>query len=202
MFRFRNFFGRAFRRELEEKIHELENAGGGGTDDALLQENNLSDVDSVSESRDNLDVYSTTDTDDNISSAISDHEGADDPHSQYAKDSDLSDVATSGDYDDLSNTPDLAPVATSGEYDDLSGKPELADVATSGEYNDLSGTPDLATVAETGDYDDLTNKPDLATVATSGDYDDLSNKPDVPDVTVSTSDPSGTPNDGDIWMKV
>ncbi|BEV44760.1 glycosyl hydrolase family 28-related protein [Afipia carboxidovorans] len=42
---------------------------------------------------------------------------------------DLSGVATSGDYDDLTNKPTLAPVATSGAYDDLSGKPTLGSAA-------------------------------------------------------------------------
>lgn len=42
--------------------------------------------------------------------------------------SDLADVATSGDYNDLSNTPNLATVATSGDYNDLINKPTPATV--------------------------------------------------------------------------
>lgn len=45
-------------------------------------------------------------------------------------------VATSGDYEDLSNTPDLSAYA---QYS------SLAAVATSGNYNDLSNKPDLTT---------------------------------------------------------
>ena len=73
---------------------------------------------------------------------------------------------------------DLATVATTGDYDDLTDKPDLSIYAESS---------DLATVATTGDYDDLINKPTipvlptLATVATSGDYDDLINKPTIPE---------------------
>ena len=59
----------------------------------------------------------------------------------------LADVASSGDYNDLVNTP--APFDPN----------TLATVATTGSYTDLSGTPTLATVATTGDYNDLTNKP-------------------------------------------
>ncbi|WP_200875330.1 hypothetical protein, partial [Sphingobium indicum] len=53
----------------------------------------------------------------------------------------LADVATTGDYDDLSNQPSFATVATTGAYSDLTGRPTLATVATSGSYNDLSNRP-------------------------------------------------------------
>lgn len=59
----------------------------------------------------------------------------------YAVAADLATVATSGNYNDLSNTPNLATVATSGNYSDLNGTPSLATVATSGSYNDLSDKP-------------------------------------------------------------
>ena len=59
----------------------------------------------------------------------------------YAVAADLATVATSGSYNDLSNTPNLATVATSGNYSDLNGTPSLATVATSGSYNDLSDKP-------------------------------------------------------------
>ena len=70
----------------------------------------------------------------------------------------LASVATSGDYNDLSNLPTLF----SGSYTDLTNAPMLATVATSGLYSDLSGTPSLAAVATSGDYNDLINKPDTA----------------------------------------
>lgn len=42
---------------------------------------------------------------------------------------------------------DLAAVATSGDYDDLENTPNLATVATSGDYNDLENTPTVQTVS-------------------------------------------------------
>lgn len=90
---------------------------------------------------------------------------------------DLSNVAFSGSYTDLSDRPNLSSVATSGDYDDLLDKPSLAAVATSGDYSDLLNSPNLATVATSGDYNDLSNNPNLAAVATSGDYNDLINAP-------------------------
>ena len=58
---------------------------------------------------------------------------------------DLEDVAFTGSYDDLDDTPDLADVATSGSYDDLDDTPDLADIATSGSYDDLSDVPTFGT---------------------------------------------------------
>ena len=43
----------------------------------------------------------------------------------------LADVATSGDYNDLINTPQLSRVATSGDYEDLSNRPEIPEVVDS-----------------------------------------------------------------------
>ena len=62
----------------------------------------------------------------------------------------------------------LATVATTGNYNDLTNKPDLSIYAQSS---------NLSTVATTGSYNDLTDKPTLATVATSGSYNDLSDKP-------------------------
>ena len=53
----------------------------------------------------------------------------------------------------------LAPVATSGSYNDLSDSPNFADVAISGNYNDLTNKPNLSTVATSGNYNDLSDKP-------------------------------------------
>ena len=66
---------------------------------------------------------------------------------------------------------DLAAVATSGDYDDLSNKPSIPTVPTnvSAFTNDAGyvQSTDLATVATSGDYDDLTNKPAIPTVPTN-----------------------------------
>ena len=69
--------------------------------------------------------------------------------SGYLVASDLSTVATSGSYNDLTNKPALF----SGSYSDLTNKPALF----SGSYNDLTNKPALFS----GDYNDLTNKPVL-----------------------------------------
>lgn len=68
-------------------------------------------------------------------SAIAAHVLEADPHAQYALDTDLATVATSGDYNDLINKPTLATVATSGDYDDLINKPTIAS-----EWGDITGT--------------------------------------------------------------
>ena len=120
---------------------------------------------------------------------------------------DVSEVALSGDYDDLTNKPDLKPVATSGDYDDLTNKPgygilrmtsETLSDSGSGAISNLNSDSKLAA----GDYVldaalkvfpiaavsalnytvgtslfQITNASALAAVATSGSYDDLNNLP-------------------------
>ena len=101
----------------------------------------------------------------------------------------LANVATSGDYNDLINTPDLPPVSLvgqTGNYEDLKNKPNLATVATTGSYLDLIDKPVIleasrfARVAFTGNYIDLLNKPNISSVGLSGNYNDLLNKPNIP----------------------
>lgn len=81
----------------------------------------------------------------------------------------LAAVATSGSYDDLSDTPTIPAAQVNSDWDASSGvaqilnKPTLATVATSGSYSDLSDTPTLATVATSGSYNDLTNTPIIPT---------------------------------------
>ena len=94
----------------------------------------------------------------------------------------------SGDYDDLTNKPSLATVATTGNYNDLSNRPTIPAAQVNADWDAVAGVsqilnkPSLATVATSGDYDDLINAPTLATVATTGDYDDLLNKPTIPNL--------------------
>ena len=117
----------------------------------------------------------------------------------YTKTSDLSDVALSGNYNDLNHKPTI-PTKTSDLTNDsgfidkdvnnltnYTKSSQLASVATSGNYNDLTHKPDIPDVSNfiTKDVDDLTyytKSSDLSTVATTGDYDDLLDKPTIPDV--------------------
>lgn len=79
--------------------------------------------------------------------------GTFDPTQYYTK-TDV-DAAISGKVESA----DLASVATSGDYDDLTNKPTLF----SGSYNDLTNKPTLFS----GDYNDLSNKPTIPTVPTN-----------------------------------
>jgi hypothetical protein len=108
-------------------------------------------------------------------------------------------------YSKLSGAPVLASVATSGNYNDLTNKPTIptnTDQLTNGSgfitssaltgyatetfvttrgyitsesltWNNITGKPTFATVATTGSYTDLTNRPILF----SGSYNDLADKP-------------------------
>ena len=115
----------------------------------------------------------------------------------YPLKSSLSDVAFSGDYEDLSDKPTI-PTKTS-DLDNDSGfitkdvndltyytlSSNLSSVATSGNYNDLSNKPTIPDVSNfiTKDVNDLTYytlSSNLSSVATSGSYNDLSNKPTIP----------------------
>jgi hypothetical protein len=81
--------------------------------------------------------------------------------------------ASSGDYQIL-NKPTLATVATTGDYNDLSNLPTIPAAQVNSDWNAVSG------VAE------ILNKPNLATVATTGDYNDLINTPAIPSGTVTS----------------
>ena len=104
-----------------------------------------------------------------------------------ATDLGFADVATSGDYNDLSNLPTLGTMAAESA-NDYTKTSSLSPVATSGSYNDLNNKPTIPAAQVNADWNaksgvaEILNKPNLATVATSGDYDDLSNKPVIPTV--------------------
>ena len=62
----------------------------------------------------------------------------------------------------------LSNVAYTGNYDDLSNKPTIPAAQVNSDWNASSGVAQIL------------NKPTLSTVATTGDYDDLTNKPTIP----------------------
>jgi hypothetical protein len=112
----------------------------------------------------------------------------------------LSTVATSGSYTDLTNKPSIPAAQVNSDWNASSGiseilnKPALSTVATSGSYTDLSDKPVIPDVQIQSDWDQsdstkldyINNKPALSIVATSGDYDDLSNKPTIPSAQVNS----------------
>ena len=71
--------------------------------------------------------------------------------SGFVESSDLATVATTGDYDDLTNKPTIPAAQVNSDWDSTSGvseilnKPTLSTVATSGSYNDLTDTPTIPT---------------------------------------------------------
>ena len=112
---------------------------------------------------------------------------------------DLSTVAFSGSYNDLTDKP-MIPGQVQSDWTEtdtsassyIQHKPNLATVATSGSYNDLSNKPFIPAAQVNSDWNsssgvsEILNKPNLATVATSGSYNDLSNKPTIPPAQVNS----------------
>lgn len=119
----------------------------------------------------------------------------------------LATVATTGDYNDLSNKPNI-PTKTSEltndsgfltQHQDISGKADKSELF-SGDYNDLSNKPTIPTVdltksqadnlyqpkgnylTEHQDISGKANSSDLANVATTGSYNDLTDKPTIPSI--------------------
>ena len=100
--------------------------------------------------------------------------------SDYAKTADLSTVATSGSYEDLTNKPTIPaayelPVASTTTLGGVKVGSGL-DI-TNGVLSATGGG-----VADAVDWSRVQNKPNFANVATSGDYNDLINQPTIPSV--------------------
>ena len=74
------------------------------------------------------------------------------------------------------NKPTLSTVATTGDYDDLTNKPTIPAAQVQSNWNESDTTSKAY----------IQNKPSLSTVATSGNYNDLSNKPTIPTVNNAT----------------
>ena len=121
----------------------------------------------------------------------------------------LSEVALSGNYNDLNNKPSIPAAQVPADWNAQEGvsriinkpnlsvyaeKSELADVATSGSYNSLTDKPTIPAAQVNSDWNAqsgvsrILNKPnlsvyaeksELASVATSGNYSDLNGKPNL-----------------------
>lgn len=83
--------------------------------------------------------------------------------------SDLSDIRSGAEAGATAVQPsDLATVATTGNYNDLINTPTIPAAQVNSDWTAVSGVSQIL------------NKPNLAAVATSGSYNDLSNKPNIP----------------------
>ena len=134
--------------------------------------------------------------------------------------------STSVEWDDILNKPEFATVATSGDYDDLTDKPTILTqwFGTQAEYDAIAekdpntvyniegsdnvqadwnqsdttaddyikNKPTIPAAQVNSDWNSnsgvsqILNKPNLATVATSGSYNDLSNTPTIPAAQVNS----------------
>ena len=96
----------------------------------------------------------------------------------------LSDVAYSGNYNDLSNKPSIPAAQVQSDWnqsdntkvDFIKNKPSIPAAQIQSDYGQTN--PDA--------IDFIKNKPNLAQVATSGNYNDLSNKPTIPDAQIQS----------------
>ena len=88
-------------------------------------------------------------------------------------------VADSVEWDKVQNKPNFANVATSGDYNDLSNKPTIPSVA--GLASEAYVNEKVAAI-KVPSLDGYAKTADLSTVATSGSYNDLVDKPTIPSV--------------------
>lgn len=105
--------------------------------------------------------------------------------SEYAKTADLSTVATSGSYNDLSDKPSIPeayelPVASATALGGVKVGSGLS--ITNGVLAATGGG-----TADSVDWSKVQNKPTFADVATSGSYNDLTDKPTIPEIPTNVS---------------
>ena len=78
-------------------------------------------------------------------------------------------------WDEILNAPTLVPVATSGDYNDLTNKPSI-DAQVNSDWSAMSGAaeiinkPSLAAVATSGSYSDLSGKPTIPASQVNSDW--------------------------------
>ena len=142
-----------------------------------------------------------------------------DPSNYYDKTQLYTKTETNGLLAQKANVSSLATVATTGNYNDLSNKPTIPDVSnyytksetySQGEVDTLLATKadaaDLATVATTGDYDDLLNKPTIPAAQVNADWSAVSgvseilNKPTIPDYATDLPISSGDSTDTKTYI--
>ena len=97
--------------------------------------------------------------------------------------SSLSAVATSGNYEDLSNKP-VMPIVNDATLTIMQGD-IVKGTFTANASSDV--TIKLPKETSSVEWEDVNNKPDFAAVATSGSYTDLKNKPVIPMVPANVS---------------
>jgi len=137
--------------------------------------------------------------------------------SVYALSSSLATVATSGDYNDLTNKPTIPAAQIQSDWsqtnssalDYIKNKPDLsvyalasslASVATSGDYNDLINKPSIPAAQVQSDYaqsdssaiDYIKNKPDLSVYALSSSLATVATSGDYNDLSNKPSIPTKT----------
>ena len=150
------------------------------TEKTLVAGENITITDSVSTVTIAATVFTQVNSDWNATSGVAEILNKPDL-SVYAEKSDLSTVATTGDYDDLLNKPEIYPQVNS-DWDATSGAAEILNKPDLSIYAQSSS---LSTVATTGDYDDLLNKPSIPAAQVNTDWDatsgvaQLLNKPDL-----------------------
>ena len=89
-------------------------------------------------------------------------------------------VADSVEWDKVQNKPNFANVATSGDYNDLSNKPTIPSIE--GLASETYVNEKVAAI-KVPSLDGYAKTADLSTVATSGSYNDLVDKPTIPSTT-------------------
>lgn len=112
----------------------------------------------------------------------------------------LSEVALSGNYNDLINKPSIPAAQVNSDWNANSGvaqilnKPNLAAVATSGSYSDLNGTPTIPTVDQT--YDGTSTNAQSGVAVASGISSAVSGKQN----TLTAGDGIDITNDVIKWL--
>ena len=211
-------------KELKNKIDNIQTGGGSSPSVDLSEYPKKTELSKVATSGNYNDLnnkptipsISGLASEDFVTTKINEAKlnGVDIDLTPYAKTADLSNVAKSGNYNDLNNKPTIPSISGLASEAFVKNAINEAKLNGSGSDIDLSiyaKTADLAKVAKTGSYIDLTDKPyippdpdltpyaktaELSNVAKTGSYNDLKDKPNIPNIpTLSAVAKSGNYND-------